>query len=416
MPQNVSLGICFLWIIILAGCGPSVEQNVAREDLEEPSNAATDSTPADAIDWNPPAGPGAMAPEWGATEDGIFLTWLEPDDPENRERFTLRVSQYEDGLWSEPQNIHGGPGFFANWADLPALTRDADGGLVAHWLGMLGEDTYAYGVHLARSGDDGASWTAAGLLHDDATPTEHGFVSWVPSPDGLHAFWLDGRGMKDGGPMTLRTTRLGADGPEPSVLLDDRVCECCSTDAAWTSNGPVVVYRDRDGEEVRNIGVVRATPNGWSEPTVLHDDGWQIHGCPVNGPAIAADGDRVAVAWFTVHHGASRVQVAFSNDGGASFGEPVLLDGDGPLGRVDLALDSAGDAHVLWLARQEDSGEIRLRRVTAAGELGDTRVVTQTSQSRSAGVPRLLRHEDRFLVAWVEDAKPSRLRVASLGG
>lgn len=65
---------------------------------------------------------------------------------------------------------------------------------------------------------------------------------------------------------------------------------------------------------------MRATGNGWSEPAVIHEDAWQIHGCPVNGPAIAADGRRVAVAWFTAAEARAHVKAALSTDGGATFG------------------------------------------------------------------------------------------------
>lgn len=362
---------------------------------------------------DPPAAPGAMAPALSVGEGGVYLTWLEPEAPDRRDAYSLRLARFEGDRWSTPTTIREGDDFFANWADLPRVTEDGDGDLVAHWLGMLGEDTYAYGVHLARS-NDGESWNEVGLLHDDASPTEHGFVSWVPSPEGLYAFWLDGRGMAGGGPMTLRATRLERDGPRPSQTLDDRVCECCSTDAAWTSQGPVVVYRDRDEDEVRNIGVVRAVGEGWSEPTVLHDDGWQIHGCPVNGPAIDAAGDRVAVAWFTVDAGKSRVRLAFSSDAGATFGEPIRIDGGQPLGRVDVALDESGSAYVLWLGTEGEAGEIRLRKVSPDGEMGQPRLIARTTQSRSSGVPSLVRDGERLLVAWVEDGEPSRLRFVSV--
>ena len=33
--------------------------------------------------------------------------------------------------------------------------------------------------------------------------------------------------------------------------------------------------------------------------TAVYNDGWKIAACPVNGPAVAANGKRVALAWFT---------------------------------------------------------------------------------------------------------------------
>jgi hypothetical protein len=50
----------------------------------------------------------------------------------------------------------------------------------------------------------------------------------------------------------------------------------------------------------------------------VHSDNWKIDACPVNGPAIAATGRRVAVAWFTAANDTARVKLAFSSAARAS--------------------------------------------------------------------------------------------------
>jgi hypothetical protein len=182
----------------------------------------------------------------------------------------------------------------------------------------------------------------------------------------------------------------------------------------------VVVFRDRSDQEVRDISIVRRTAAGWSQPARVHADGWEIPGCPVNGPAVAAAGRRVAVAWFTAAAPKGpRVQIAFSEDGGKSFGPPALVDGEQPLGRVDLQLDPSGDAIVSWLASQEKGAAVRLRRVSAKGALGAPVTLAATSAARSAGFPRSAVSGDRLWLAWVEDAPAkeetaSKVRVANL--
>lgn len=357
-----------------------------------------------------PSGPGAMAPNLTATQNRVHLSWLEPAS--DGSGHALYVSSLTGDQWSPVQQISSGEGFFANWADLPAVTEAADGTRFAHWLSQLGDDTYAYGVALARSRPGTGTWEELGWLHDDRSPTEHGFVSYVPLPDGdVQAFWLDGRAMPAGGGMQLLTTRLTAEGPDTSQLLDDRVCECCATDAALGSGGPLIVYRDRSDSEMRDIAVVRSTPDGWSKPTLINDDGWQIHGCPVNGPAIAAAGDRVAVAWFTAGGGQAKVLTAFSEDAGSTFGEPIVIDDAQPLGRVSVALDSSGDALVSWMGSSGDGAEVLWRRVSPNGESGPAQVAVSTTAKRSAGVPRMVRHGERLLLAWVEDTDPSHVKT-----
>lgn len=361
---------------------------------------------------DPPAEAGAMAPRLTRLDDGALLTWLEPRGDGHR-LVAARVD-LDRRAWSEPRAIATGGAFFANWADVPGAIQDGRGRLVAHWLEKLGDDTYAYGVRIARSIDRGDSWEDAGLLHDDSSPTEHGFVSYVALQQGVRAFWLDGRRMEQGAPMQLRTAHLDRGTPAESVLLDDRVCECCSTDAAMTSAGPIVVYRDRSADEVRDIAYAVAGPSGFSAPALIHADGWHVGGCPVNGPAVDADGDEVVVGWFTNAQDDPRVLAAFSNDAAARFAPPIVVDRDRPLGRVDIALDGRGGAVMSWMAASPRGAEIRLQRIAPGGAHGVSRVLTFTTPARSASVPTLSRQGGRLVVAWIEDVKPARLRAAEI--
>lgn len=444
-----------------AACTGQAGQEGADAHRPAPAPLASSSTAAAVapLALDPPAAPGAASPHLAPDESGsgaLLLSWLEPLEVPGKGGATpghrLRFVRFAGGRWSEPRTVATGTDFFANWADLPAVVRMGDGSLAAHWLAKTGAGTYDYGIRLARSADGGATWTPAGVLHDDGEDRggrgEHGFVSWLPEGTGLRAFWLDGRetaaaigtdggldgleGGHDGGhgggheemggAMTLRTARLE---PTPATIVvteaarvDGRVCDCCQTDAVVTSLGPLVVYRDRsDAGEVRDIEArYRTAAAGWSAPVAVGRDGWQIAGCPVNGPAVAADGGRVAVAWFTGADPGARVRIAFSGDGGASFGPPVEVDADAPLGRVDLVLSAAGEAVVGWLARgtAADRAGLRLRRVAPDGRSGEPFTVAATGAARSSGFPRLARSGDRLVLAWVDDATPSRLRAVAL--
>jgi hypothetical protein len=372
---------------------------------------------------DPPAKPGSMAPNLSADGSSVLLSWLEPPHPRVKPQegnYALRFSRLVDGRWSEPVTIAAGTDFFANWADFPSVTAGRNGRMIAHWAAKSGADTYAYDVRLARSDDGGRTWRPMGPAHDDRTPTEHGFVSAVVEGDRIRIFWLDGRetggGHGDhggGGAMALRTALVG-DRVERSELLDSRVCDCCQTAAAATSAGPLVVYRDRTGKEIRDVALVRRVGNRWAAPRAVHDDGWEIAGCPVNGPAVATDGRRVAVAWYTQGANRPRVQVAFSDDAGASFLPPVTVDAREPLGRVDTILDGNGDAIVAWVAPEGKGAAIRLARVNRAGRVGPSLTVARTETGRSSGFPRLERTGGTLVVAWVEPSDPFRLRAATV--
>jgi len=380
-------------------------------------------SPADLVRIDPPALPGALGASFSTVAGSPLLSWLEPapgmagQEPD-RQRFRLRVSRFDASSWSPPVTVTEGEDLLANWADFPAVASNGPTA-VAHWLVKDGTEGEAYSPALAGSGDGGATWRPLGSLPADATRAEHGFVSWLPerAPGaGLRAFWLDGRGMPDGGPMTLRSALVDpARGPTGEELLDERVCDCCQTDAAMTADGPVVVYRDRSPDEIRDIAIRRLTPAGWSAPALVHSDNWHIEGCPVNGPAVAALGRRVAVAWFT---GAPspRVLLAFSDDSGSTFAPPIPVDTDKPLGRIDLALDSKGDAIVSWLGREPGASTrsvLRLRRMAPSGPSAPAITVATTEGGRASGFPRLLlADEGHLMIAWPEPGSPGRLRAA----
>ena len=55
---------------------------------------------------------------------------------------------------------------------------------------------------------------------------------------------------------------------------------------------------------------------------------------PINGPPIAARGKDVVVAWFTAPNEMNRSYLAFSHDGGQTFGAPVRVDDEESLGRM----------------------------------------------------------------------------------
>ena len=358
-----------------------------------------------------PASQGALAPRLAVDASGTpLLSWTEPEG----DGHALRYAVWADSGWSAPQTADSGPGRFVNWADTPGVVPLSDGRRLAHVLTMHpeGESVYAYDVRVRQSGADG--WTEPALLHDDGVAAEHGFVSAVPLADGSAGLvWLDGRNQGSGhghggGAMTLRYARLGADGTvSDTAELDARTCDCCPTAAVATPGGLVVAYRDRSEAEIRDIAVVRLVDGAWTTPTIPHPDGWEIAGCPVNGPALAASGDRVALAWFTAADSA-RVRLAVSEDGGATWGPAVRIDGGAPLGRVGVALLPDGSAAVSWLETVGEAAEVRVRRVASDGTAGAPTAVATVDSGRASGVPHIVAVDDRVMVAWTEpDGTPS---------
>lgn len=367
-----------------------------------------------------PPGSGSAQPFLFSAKSGLLLSWLEPVG--STKRMALRFARFAAGTWSQPRTVADRDDFFVNWADFPSVVEDVNGTLFAHWLQRSGGSTYAYDVKVTASKDGGRTWSTPILLNRDGKKNEHGFVSLAPLANGgVGATWLDGRNMVEGkeeGDMTLRYATIDAAGAIRSeAQLDDRTCECCTTAMTMVAGRPVITYRDRSADEVRDIAVVRQTASGWSKPRLIHSDGWKTAGCPVNGPQLDARGSRVVAAWFSAAGEHGRAYVAFSDDGGVTFDNPVVIDDGRPVGRMDVVLLSRDSAVVTWSEQTAQGAELRARRVPRNGKPPSSVKVADSSAARAAGFARAAVVGQDVYVAWTEqnDAKKrihiSRVRL-----
>lgn len=374
-----------------------------------------------------PAGLHSGEPFLSAADGRVYMSWLERTDESTADAgHDLSLSVWDGGNWSVPATVQQSDRFFVNWADFPSVRPGPDGTLWAHWLERGDQGGYDYGVRIVHSLDGGATWSEPWTPHDDESPTEHGFVSMVAGESEVGFVWLDGRnfasrpdGSAGSREMTLRYRTTGSGGEVGAeVELDGRVCDCCQTAAAMTNDGPVVVYRNRTDDEIRDIYITRHVEGTWEAGAPVHDDGWHIEGCPVNGPAVAARGDDVVVAWFTGAGNVARAKVAFSSDGGGTFSEPVVIDDGNPAGRVDVLMRDDGSALVSWIERtaggddaDTERAEVRLRRVRSDGTASPSRVLSASTAARASGFPRMVDSgRGSYLLAWT-DASEEWTRV-----
>ena len=363
-----------------------------------------------------PAGPHSAQANLTTGPDGaIYLSWIEMQESGTP---ALKFAVLNGDTWSPTQTIVAGENLMVNYADFPSLTPLTDDILAAHWLVSIPYADDGYNVAMAFSHDGGKTWSKPVKPHRDSTPTEHGFVSMMPTANGsLGVLWLDSRKLAksgENGDVAMMYTTITSDGQlGPEIIVDPRVCECCQPSSVRTAAGTLAVYRQRSDQEVRDIGIVRFDGKKWSKTTTVYPDLWHIDACPINGPAIAARGNQVAVAWFTAANEKPRVQLSFSSDGGVTFAAPIQVDDGSPMGRVGAVVLESGSAVVTWSEKSGDSSELRARQIDPNGTRHTSVVVGRTAAGVSSGFPRVALQGDTVVAAWT-DTNQGRVRVSAI--
>lgn len=374
--------------------------------------------------WPLPAPANSAQPNLSLAPDGgLLLSWIERVEGKDNKLagHRLMLARFDrSGSWQPTRQVAAGQRWFVNWADFPAVQALPDGSLWAHTLEKRSDATYAYDVMLRRSSDGGRTWSKPRIVHDDGTASEHGFVTLLPwTRDRLGIAWLDGRntasgaehgsshGHEDehaGGMMSLRAAVFDSTlGKTQEWQVDATACDCCQTDSALGAQGPLLVYRDRSADEIRDIYLTRFDGRGWSTPLRVHADQWKMPACPVNGPAVAAHARHVWVAWYTGAGAAPSVRIAHSADAGRSFA-PMRMAAQGDVqGRVDVAADGK-TVWLLWLAESAGRQSLWLARYSAdlKTELQRGKIADITGSGRGTGFPRMQLREGATYVAWTE--------------
>ena len=368
--------------------------------------AGTASAQPIMIELPSPVSDGVREPNLSSLPDGrILMSWIEPAGAE----FAVKMAILDGTVWSEPRTVVQADDLFVNWADFPSAVAFADGTLAAHWLQKNGTSSYQCDVKVALSPDEGKTWGTPFVLHDDRSQSEHGFVSFQPFEQEMMVIWLDAGSYDNqasdedlSNAMQLRARTLSPDGTlGPDMLMDARTCTCCQTSAALVEGSDIIsVYRDRSPTEIRDIAIVRTKDGVWSTPTLVANDGWEINGCPVNGPAVDALGTAVAVAWFTAADDALAVNVAFSSDGGISFEAPLKVDFGSPQGRVDILMRDAHLAVVTWVEHGPDGEVILICTINSREGCIEPVTLTTSNDGPSIGFPRMALGKDGVFLAW----------------
>jgi len=259
--------------------------------------------------------------------------------------------------------------------DFPQIVRTPDGDAYLAYLSYLSATTTAGAL---RHRPAGGSWSAEELV-----PGTTGRASIAADPPGnLLAVWVAGRHHNYDIFFALRTAAGFWQGAEQ--VNDDGLCGTGfgDPDLAVDSQGNAYAV----WHEVRNGNydvyfAYRPANGSWSSPVVINDDGGSADQL-YPAIAVAANGSAYAV-WSDGRNGAMTIYSSFRPPGGAwSVNSPV--DPSYPYIRSflypDIALDAAGNAYAIWqnvyLAATMVYGDVLFARRPVNGAWGSSEPVS----------------------------------------
>ena len=345
---------------------------------------------------------------------GTYLSFISTSDTSELSKLYFSKLELNNLEWNSPSLINSSTDWFVNWADFPRITTNNQKGISVHFLEKSSSETYSYDIKVMNSKDEGNSWNNPMKLHNDNTKTEHGFVSTVNYNNNFLSTYLDGRQNelakenKNLKPqMTLRATSYNIDGVIlMDELIDNKVCDCCQTDIALTSdNSPITVYRDRSNNETRDIYYSYYKNSKWSNPLPVFNDNWIIGGCPVNGPAISTFNNSSSLIWYTEIDGESKIKIAFTDDITKGFDDPILINANNPLGRVDIEMINENSSIISYMDYINDKAYLKLQKIDRYTDINKSIIIDEISNTRSSGFPKInIIDNDKTIISWTDSS------------
>lgn len=282
----------------------------------------------------------------------------------------------------------------------------------------------------ARSIDGGRTFGAARELQNAGAPGTRGWATLTTDgKGGVHALWLDHRGMAAPGAggdeahhhghdaaKTRTQAATGAAGAQGSALYYSNgsserevvkgVCYCCKTALAAGPDGRLfAAWRHVYPGNIRDIAFTTSRDSGktFSAPARVSEDRWQLDGCPEDGPAMAIDvGGNAHVVWPTVVTQPEMHKALFyatTRDGEHFTARARVSPMRRNIAHPQIAISPAGDIAVFWDEIVAGRRRVFLSRHDRNGGFGAAESLSDTT---SASYPVSVFTDAAFVVAWTE--------------
>ncbi len=158
-------------------------------------------------------------------------------------------------------------------------------------------------IRFTVSKDNGQSWTAPASVDSDTSRLTRGFFDAVvlANDEIAVAYLKDVKGSTKHEERDLRMVITKNGVFQPEKVIDPVVCDCCNISLLVDTKGVLNVFYRDNNDDIRDIARMTSANNGltWTKPEILHDDKWEIKGCPHTGATSVATQNGALVTWFS---------------------------------------------------------------------------------------------------------------------
>ena len=359
----------------------------------------------------------AAEPAVAAGLDGsVYVAWVEHRGKDA----DVWLSRFDgEGKPSgAPVRVNPNAGEATAWrGDAPTLAVARDGAVYVGWTARDAAAPHATTLYLSTSRDGGRSFNPPSKVNDDAKPCVHGMHSLAVGDDGrVYVAWLDERNVaapkpSKGGPVHMHSESnrevffaSSVDGGRTfssNKKIASEVCPCCKTSLAIGDDGRVYAgWRQVLPGDFRHVAVASSNDGGrnFNAPTIVSDDRWEIQGCPVSGPALAAGANgSLRVLWYTAGEaGRPGIYWSESIDGGRTFSPRRTLAEAGGRGTPVLLKVADGGFKAVW------EGSDGATPVALTAGLNDDGPTAEPSTLASGGeLPAAVESGGQLFVAYI---------------
>lgn len=387
--------------------------------------------------------PGQINEHVSLASDGgsvVALTWAASSESSGSNVFAA-VSADSGISFSPPVRVNGADSEVrVNGEQPPRVTlvpgSDGTPTVVVLWTARrAGATSLLY----AESRDNGRSFGPERSVISEEVNGNRGWESMVATRDGrLFVLWLDHRESatatsahaehhhQAGSPATAdgvaRAQRSqlfvsAPDGSLPPMAIARGVCYCCKTAIAADSEGRVyAAWRHVYEGSHRDIAFTSSRDTAghmFDEPVRVSADGWQLDGCPENGPALAVEGRRVHVLWSTLVRTQQETLQIFhaSSLDGRTFTSRTPLPSSGGAAHPQLVSAPDGSLFAAWDELAAGARQVRVARGRAStnerfefalGSIGDG----------AGAYPALASTRTHAILAWARPHSGTESRIA----